>query len=193
MALNCLARMFDGQVADDGSIIDVRELFIESADAAWSNETATGDATFLPGHFRAHFEAACQPEGNVFFVGEHLSRHHTWIAGALESSLQAVRDILKQPTLPPLCGLSPFIMSNKRRGSLEMTPPPKYAQMEDVASALAPIQTSFETFNLGSRKKSMPWAESPLTATPLTFTNSGAIDLHSSPVTWNSISYQPTA
>ena len=186
--------MFDGRVDEsDGSIIDVRDLFIESADAAWSNETATGDAMFLPGHFRAHFKAACQPEGNVYFVGEHLSRHHTWIAGALESSLMAVRDILQKPTLPALCGPNPFVVTNKRRGSLEMTPPPKYEQMEGEAPALAPIQTSFDALKINPRKKSMPWAESPLTATPLTFTQSGAIDLHSSPVTWNAVNYQPTA
>lgn len=185
--------MFDGQVDEDGSIIDVRELFIESADAAWSNETATGDAMFLPGHFRTHFKAACQPEGNVFFVGEHLSRHHTWIAGALESSLQAVRDILNLPTLPPLCGPNPFAVTDKRRGSLEMTPPPKYEQMEDAPPTLAPIQTSFDSLKIGSRKKSMPWAESPLTATPLAFTSSGAIDLHTGPIVWNTINYQPTA
>ncbi|KAH9068012.1 hypothetical protein EDB83DRAFT_2506238 [Lactarius deliciosus] len=43
-----------------------------------------GDAMFLPGQFLSRFEAARQPEGNVYFAGEHLSHHHTWIAGALD-------------------------------------------------------------------------------------------------------------
>ncbi|KAI0032692.1 hypothetical protein K488DRAFT_35369, partial [Vararia minispora EC-137] len=79
LALKCLARMYDGREDVDGNVIDVRDLFIESADAVWSAETSTGDAMFLPGQFHAHFEAARRPEGNVFFAGEHLSRHHTWI------------------------------------------------------------------------------------------------------------------
>lgn len=184
--------MFDGQVDEDGSIVDVRNLFIEFGDATWSTAMTAGDAMFHPGHFRAHFQAACQPEGNVFFTGEHLSRHHTWIVGALESALQVVRDIHHQPTLPPLCGPNPFNIINERRGSLEMTAPPKYVQKEDEATPmLAPLQTSFST--LKPRDKSMPLAESPLTASPLTLPSSGAVDLHSGPITWNTVHYQPAA
>jgi monoamine oxidase len=34
------------------------------------------------------------PEGRIFFAGEHISLTHTWMQGALESALQAVRDML---------------------------------------------------------------------------------------------------
>jgi hypothetical protein len=107
LALDCIARMYNGLKDIDGSEIDIHDLFIESADAVWSSETATGDAMFLPGHFKSHFEVARRPEGNIFFAGEHLSRHHTWIAGALESTLEAVRGVLEQPTLQPLRGPAP--------------------------------------------------------------------------------------
>ena len=62
---------------------------------------------FLPGQFTTYFEVARQAESigtsgspNVFFAGEHLSRHHTWIAGALESSLYSVRGLLEEEVLP---------------------------------------------------------------------------------------------
>ena len=31
-----------------------------------------------------------KPEGNVYFAGEHLSPHHAWIEGSLESAYQVV-------------------------------------------------------------------------------------------------------
>ncbi|EED82517.1 predicted protein [Postia placenta Mad-698-R] len=34
-------------------------------------------------------------EGNIFFAGEHLSRHHTWITGALDSARRVVGKIFK--------------------------------------------------------------------------------------------------
>ena len=35
------------------------------------------------------------PEGRVHFAGEHASLTHTWIQGALESGLRAVREMLE--------------------------------------------------------------------------------------------------
>jgi len=133
LALTCIAKMYDGRKDIDGSTIDVRDLFMESADAVWSHESATGDAMFLPGHFNSYFEVAQRPEGNIFFAGEHLSRHHTWIAGALESSLQAVRDLLEQPDVQPLSGTHPFRAPNRM-----LTPPPVYEALpsgQDSAKA----------------------------------------------------------
>lgn len=56
---------------------------------------------FLPGQFTAYFDVARRAEvvgtsevPNVYFAGEHLSRHHTWIAGALESALYSVEQML---------------------------------------------------------------------------------------------------
>ncbi|KAI9455379.1 amine oxidase [Russula earlei] len=85
LALANLAEVYNGQIdTKDGSIINVYDLILETSDAAWSARNSTGDAKFLPGQFLSRFEAARRPEGNIYFAGEHLSRHHTWIAGALE-------------------------------------------------------------------------------------------------------------
>lgn len=66
--------------------VDVYEQFLDAYDICWTATEATGDAMFLPGQFSRYFQVASEREGNIFFAGEHLSRHHTWIAGALESS-----------------------------------------------------------------------------------------------------------
>jgi monoamine oxidase len=107
LALFCLARMYNGEVDSvTRTKINVYDLLIGTTDAVWSTKSATGDAMFLPGQFAARFEPARKPEGNIFFAGEHLSRHHTWIAGALESGHQAVCDMIGyvpplQPWVPP--------------------------------------------------------------------------------------------
>jgi monoamine oxidase len=95
LALANLAEIYNGlRDTRDGSIINVYDLIISTSDAVWSARNSTGDAMFLPGQFLSRFEAARQPEGNVYFAGEHLSHHHTWIAGALESAWETVADIV---------------------------------------------------------------------------------------------------
>jgi monoamine oxidase len=85
-----------------GDEVNVREEFIEAFDVAWPMEWATGDAMFFPGQFRRLFNVARRPEGNIYFAGEHLSVHHTWIVGALDSALLACQQILRDPNLEPL-------------------------------------------------------------------------------------------
>ncbi|KAH8988376.1 flavin-containing amine oxidoreductase-domain containing protein [Lactarius akahatsu] len=95
LALANLAEIYNGLVdAKDGSVINVYDLIMATSDAVWSARNSTGDAMFLPGQFLSRFEAARQPERNVYFAGEHLSHHHTWIAGALESAWETVADII---------------------------------------------------------------------------------------------------
>ena len=88
LALHDLERFF----SDDG--IDIREQFIEAFDVNWSCEYATGDAMYLPGQFSRYFQISKRPEGNIYFAGEHLSRHHTWIAGAIDSAHDTVKEVL---------------------------------------------------------------------------------------------------
>ncbi len=95
LALDNLNTLYNGQV-------DVYGQYIESFDVAWSLEWATGDAMFFPGQFRSLFAIARQPEGHVYFAGEHLSVHHTWIVGALDSALLACQQLLHDPHLKPL-------------------------------------------------------------------------------------------
>ena len=103
LALANLAEVYNGQIdSKDGSVINVYDLIMATSDAVWSARNSTGDAKFLPGQFSSRFEAARRPEGNVHFAGEHLSRHHTWIAGALESALETVCAIVgPMPKLGP--------------------------------------------------------------------------------------------
>ncbi|KAI0320035.1 hypothetical protein OF83DRAFT_681723 [Amylostereum chailletii] len=102
LALHCVHEMYDGLEDKDGNVIDVYDQLIETADAVWSESTATGDAMFLPGQFADRFDRAREPEGKIFFAGEHLSYHHTWITGAVESALYTARKILDKPDLKPL-------------------------------------------------------------------------------------------
>lgn len=88
LALHDLQRFF----ADES--IDIYEQFVEAFDVSWSCQSATGDAMFLPGQFTRYFQIAKRPEGNIYFAGEHLSKHHTWIAGAIDSAISTVKEIL---------------------------------------------------------------------------------------------------
>ncbi|MFC3997555.1 flavin monoamine oxidase family protein [Nocardiopsis sediminis] len=76
---------------------DVESLFLQAHDVAWANRWAAGDAKFLPGQFREMFAAGRAPERNIHFAGEHLSVHHTWIVGALDSAKTACEQILGGP------------------------------------------------------------------------------------------------
>jgi monoamine oxidase len=80
-------------------LVDVDALFIEAFDVNWAAQPSTGDAMFFPGQFKDLFNVARRAEGNVHFAGEHLSVHHTWIAGAIDSALTACRQMLGEPDL----------------------------------------------------------------------------------------------
>jgi len=66
--------------------------------ASWSWDTypwSTGAfAWFKPGQHAALHRHVVAPEGRIYFAGEHASLTHTWMQGALESALLAVRDML---------------------------------------------------------------------------------------------------
>jgi monoamine oxidase len=51
-------------------------------------------AWFMPGQHSALYRDVISPEGRIVFAGEHASLSHTWIQGAFESALRAVREIL---------------------------------------------------------------------------------------------------
>lgn len=73
--------------------VDIKAQFIEAFEVNWTVEESTGDAMFFPGQFKNLFNVARQPEGNVYFAGEHLSVHHTWIVGAIDSALLACQQM----------------------------------------------------------------------------------------------------
>ena len=94
--------LHDLQIFFSDADVDVRKEFISAFDVSWSSENATGDALFLPGQFSRFLHNASVAEGNVYFAGEHLSKHHTWIAGAIDSALNTVTALLGRNDLAAL-------------------------------------------------------------------------------------------
>jgi monoamine oxidase len=82
--------------------VDVQSQFISAFEVNWTAKPSTGDAMFFPGQFKNIFNVARRPEGSVYFAGEHLSVHHTWIAGAIDSALLACQQMLGRPELVPI-------------------------------------------------------------------------------------------
>lgn len=82
--------------------VDIYAEFIEASDARWPSESSSSNTMYLPGQFSRFFEGMRQPEGNVYFAGEHISIHHTWIAGATDTAADAVRCMLSDSSLKRL-------------------------------------------------------------------------------------------
>lgn len=62
---------------------------------SWDDHRWSGGAFVVPAPGQRTLLAdAASSEGRVFFAGEHCSVHHSWIQGALESALLAVRDMV---------------------------------------------------------------------------------------------------
>ena len=66
----------------------------EAFPVEWAVQWPLGDATFYPNQFRYLFPVMQQPQGQIYFAGEHLSMYHTWIVGALDSAKCAVSQLL---------------------------------------------------------------------------------------------------
>ena len=67
-----------------------------TASWSWDNHRWSGGAFawFMPGQWTALHRDVVAPEGRIYFAGEHASLVHTWMQGALESGLIAVRAML---------------------------------------------------------------------------------------------------
>lgn len=59
----------------------------------WAVQWPLGDATFYPSQFSYLFPVMQQPQGKIYFAGEHLSVYHTWILGAIDSAKRCVGQI----------------------------------------------------------------------------------------------------
>ena len=79
----------------------IREVFEVGASHAWySDKWARGAfALFAPEQQTALQGAILQPEGRIYFAGEHCSLYHAWIQGSIESALRVSRQIHELP--PP--------------------------------------------------------------------------------------------
>ncbi|WP_144300391.1 flavin monoamine oxidase family protein [Stackebrandtia nassauensis] len=65
----------------------------------WLNDrhAAGALAQFEPGQLTRLYPHLVAPEGRIHFAGEHCSRHHGWIQGALESALRVAGEIHRAP------------------------------------------------------------------------------------------------
>lgn len=82
--------------------VDVYGQFIEAFDMHWPSEAGGGNTMYLPGQFSRFHDIMKNPEGNIYFAGEHISRHHTWVAGGIESAHHAAEQVLDGQSLPGL-------------------------------------------------------------------------------------------
>jgi monoamine oxidase len=69
--------------------------FEAGASKMWHDDEFAGGAfaLFDPGQQTLLHDAIVEPEGRVFFAGEHTSLHHAWIQGAIESGLRAAQQL----------------------------------------------------------------------------------------------------
>ena len=67
---------------------------------SWDNNphSAGGAFTwFSPGQHETLYRHLIEPDGRLFFAGEHASLTHSWMQGAFESALRAVEQIIATP------------------------------------------------------------------------------------------------
>ena len=69
----------------------------QTASWSWDNHPYSGGAFawFMPGQHSTLHRHIIASEGRIHFAGEHASLTHTWMQGALESGLRAVREMLE--------------------------------------------------------------------------------------------------
>jgi monoamine oxidase len=87
VALRYLAKLHP-QVAQEGTVLRTESF-------AWDQHKWTGGAFawFNPGQHTHLHRHLLTPEGRIHFAGEHTSLAHTWLQGALESGLRAVKEM----------------------------------------------------------------------------------------------------
>jgi monoamine oxidase len=78
-----------------GPLPEVRQHFEAGATHAWADDPWARAAlsTYRPGEFAAFFREMQQPEGRLYFCGEHTSPWPGWMQGALHSGLRVAHQI----------------------------------------------------------------------------------------------------
>jgi monoamine oxidase len=78
--------------------IDEEKMVDDYASMFWDKYQWMSGGTFsmmFPGQQNNIYNYAIQPEGNIYFAGEHCSLINAWIQGALVSALRSVEEIVK--------------------------------------------------------------------------------------------------
>jgi len=68
-------------------------------------------AFYMPGQFAAMHHIVTAPEGRIHFAGEHCSRMHSWMEGALASAHAAVSAIARQADEEAFASAEPLCLS----------------------------------------------------------------------------------
>ena len=88
------------------------------ASIAWGNyEWSAGGCTIHwdDSNHTANYLEAARPQNNLFFAGEHCSKYPAWIQGSIESTLEAVYDIVShKDTVPVTVSYSSTTVSKKQ-------------------------------------------------------------------------------
>ncbi len=89
------------EALDDVSRIHprIRDVYEVGASHAWDNDRwANGAFALFAPEQQTELQAdIVQPEGRIYFAGEHCSLYHAWIQGALESGILAAQAIHAEP------------------------------------------------------------------------------------------------
>ena len=72
------------------------DMILDRCSWAWDTYRWCGGtfAFYQPGQFARIHRHVIQPEGRIYFAGEHCSHSHSWMEGALESAESAVEALL---------------------------------------------------------------------------------------------------
>ncbi|MGB3758534.1 MAG: FAD-dependent oxidoreductase, partial [Rivularia sp. (in: cyanobacteria)] len=82
-----------------------QEMIKDVASIAWGNyEWSAGGCTIHwdDSNHTANYLEAARPQNNLFFAGEHCSKYPAWIQGSIESTLEAVYDIVSHEAQAPV-------------------------------------------------------------------------------------------
>ena len=82
---------FAAERSDPGAPLGHAQLLEELSDRAGAF------ALFEPGQQKRLHAHIIEPEGRIYFAGEHASREHAWIDGAIESGLRSAGAIHTLP------------------------------------------------------------------------------------------------
>jgi monoamine oxidase len=71
-------------------------VIVDKASIAWGEyKWSAGGCTIHWDDSESNYLAAQRPQNTLFFAGEHCSRFPAWLQGSIESSLEAILDIVK--------------------------------------------------------------------------------------------------
>ncbi|WP_017655969.1 flavin monoamine oxidase family protein [Fortiea contorta] len=101
--------------------IDKPGMLLDTATIAWGNYKWSaggcsipwgGDITSESNH-HIHYLEAARPQKTLFFAGEHCSRFPAWLQGAVESSVEAVYDIVAHQPVKEFTTPTPLVATAK--------------------------------------------------------------------------------